>query len=88
MLTRDAELRPAEQATKRLTLAVLADPRFVTVCEDTPLLDVMTRMRAAGASVAVVTNGTGKTSAAGVRGLITKQQIANAVIDGMELHTA
>ena len=48
----------------------------------------MTRLRAAGASVALVTDGMDKVSDSGVRGLITKQQIASAVIDGMELFLA
>ncbi len=47
-LTRDSALRPSAQPEKPVTLADLADRRFVTVGEDTPLLDVMTRLRAAG----------------------------------------
>ena len=87
-LTRDSALRPSGQPEKPVTLADLADRRFVTVGEDMPLLDVMTRLRAAGASVALVTDGTDKVLRRGVRGLITKQQIAGAVIDGMELFSA
>ena len=45
----------------------------------------MTRLPAAGASVAVVTNGTDKETGTAVCGVITEQQIASAVIDGMEL---
>ena len=86
-LTRDSELRSAGQPEKPVTLADLADRRFVTVGENMPLLDVITRLGAAGASVAVATNGTDKASG-GVRGLITKQQIADAVIDGLELFSA
>jgi len=52
------------------------------------ILEVMTRLRAAGASVALVTDGTPEVSGSSVRGLITKQQIASAVIDGMELFAA
>jgi hypothetical protein len=81
----DWALPPSQQPEKPVTLADLADRRFVTVVEDTLLLDVMTRLRAAGASVAVVTNGTDKVLGAAVCGVITKQQIASAVIDGMEL---
>jgi hypothetical protein len=46
-----------------------------------PILDVMTRLRAARA---LVTDVADKLSGDGIRGLITKQQIAGAVIDGME----
>ncbi len=87
-LTRDAVLRPSRQAEKPDTLADLAERRFVTVGADTPLLEVMKRLRATGAAVAVVTDGADKVFGNSVRGLITKQQIAGAVIDGMELFSA
>lgn len=84
-LTRDLALRPAGHPGNARTLADLADRRFITVDENTPLLDVMTRLRAANVSVALVTDGAGNSPGAAVRGLITTQQIAQAVIDGMEL---
>ena len=45
----------------------------------------MTRLRAAGASVALVTDGLAPSVERQRPRLITKQQIASAVIDGMEL---
>jgi CIC family chloride channel protein len=85
-LTRDSALRPSPQRRdKPMTLADLADRRFVTVSENTSLLDVMNRMRAAEVSVALVTGGTNTSSGGKVRGLITKDRIASAVINGMEL---
>ena len=38
--------------------------------------------------VALVTDSTAKAPGEGIRGLIAKQQIATAVIDGMELFSA
>lgn len=87
-LNRDAALRPSGHPEKPVTLADLADRRFITVGEGLPLLEVMTRLRAAGASLALVTDGTGKLSGSDVHGVITKQQIAGAVIAGMELFSA
>jgi CIC family chloride channel protein len=84
-LTRDSALRPPRQCEKPLTLADLADRSFVTVREGTSLLDVITRLRTAGAPIALVTDGAGNLSGGSVRGLITKDQIASAMIDGMEL---
>jgi CIC family chloride channel protein len=84
-LTRDKALRPPGREGEPATLAERADRRFITVAEDAPLLDVMARMRAADVSVALVTDGSGAPSGRSVRGLVTKQQIASAVIDGMEL---
>jgi CIC family chloride channel protein len=84
-LTRDSALRPPGHPRSRATLADLADRRFITVGENLPLLDVMTRLRAAGASVALVTKDKNQLLGQSVRGLVTKQQIANAVLEGMEL---
>jgi CIC family chloride channel protein len=84
-LTRDSALRPAVPSEKPIKLADLADRGYVTITEDMPLLEVMTRLHATGVSVAIVTDGASKVVVPGVRGLISKQQIANAVIEGMEL---
>jgi CIC family chloride channel protein len=84
-LTRDMAFPLPEQPETPVTLADLADPKFVTAGEDHPLFRVMSRMRVAGASVAIVTRASAKFSDGDVRGLITKQQIADVVIDGMEL---
>ncbi len=87
-LTRNSALRPAGsdgEPASAVTLANLAERRFVTVSEETSLLDVMTQMRAASVSVALVTDQSGKLSAGSIRGLITREQIANAVLEGMEL---
>ncbi len=82
-LTRDAALRPPA-ADKPVILADLAERRFVTVGEETQLQTIIARLRCADASVAVVTDGQGP-SAASVRGLIAKPQIAGAIIAGTEL---
>ena len=68
-----------------LGVPTCADRRLITVGENTPLLEVITRLRAAQVSVAVVTDGTGELTGASVRGLITKDEIATPVIDGIEL---
>jgi CBS domain-containing protein len=52
--------------------------------ENSPLQDVISRLRRAGASVALVTDGSDKLAGRRFAGLITKHQIANAVIDGMD----
>jgi CIC family chloride channel protein len=84
-LTRDSALRPTQHEEKPVTLADLADARFIAVDEETPLLEVMSRMRAADAFVALVRDGAENPSGGSVRGLITKQQIASAVIEGAEM---
>jgi CIC family chloride channel protein len=87
-LTRESVGLPSRKPEEAVTLADLADRRFVTVGEQMPLLEVMTRLRVASATLALVTDGTDRVTGEGVRGVITKQRIADAVIEGMELFTA
>ena len=84
-LTRDSALRPAAQEEDHVCLADLADKGFIMVDKETPLLDVVKSMRVAGASVALVADQSGNVTGSPIMGLITKHQIANAVLDGMEL---
>ena len=79
-LTRDPALRPSGNLETSLTLADLADRKFLIVSGETPLHDVMIRLGAADADVALVTDGSGSLSSGNVVGLITKSQIASAVI--------
>jgi chloride channel protein, CIC family len=83
-LTRDSALRPPQDG-KPAPLADYADRRFITVNENTPLVEVLARLRAVDASIAVVTDGAKTRSGRGIRGLITRQQIAAAVIEGAGL---
>ena len=84
-LTRDSALTPTRTEEDPVRLAEVADKKFILVEENSPLLDVMSRLRRAGASVALVTDGSDKLAGRTFAGLITKHQIANAVIDGMDL---
>jgi hypothetical protein len=84
-LTRDSALRPPQQHREPPTLAELADRGFLTIREDASLFEVMTRLRGANVKVAIVRDGTANASGDSVRGLITKEQIANAVLDGVGL---
>ncbi len=84
-LTRDRALCSPDQHAGPQVLSELADHKFIVVGEDTLLLDVISHLQATGASVAIVTDGSDNAQLGDVRGLITKDQIANAVIDDMEL---
>ncbi len=84
-LTRDSALRPATPEDDHACLGDLADKRFVIVHEQTPLLEAMSRMRAAGASLALVTDGSTSPTGCKIMGLITKHQIATAVMEGLEM---
>lgn len=84
-LTRDLALRPPNQTGKALCLADLAETGFISIQENTPLIDVMNRLRTSGVSIALVTDGKSKPTNGSILGLVTQQQIARAVIDGMVL---
>ncbi len=84
-LTRDISFRCRDLTEGPHMLREFADRSFITVGEDTPLLDVITRMRATNAAIAVVTDGIKGSMLESVRGLITKDRIATAMIDDMEL---
>ena len=84
-LTRDTALRPTDHQGQSVTLAEMADRKYISVDENTPLLEVITRMRSANAAVALVFAAADQKSSDGIRGLVTKQQIANEVIDGIDL---
>lgn len=84
-LTRALALSPATQGEEHARLGDLADKAFITVTEATPLLDVMSQIRAASASLVLVTGGSANKPAGNMKGVITKNQIADAVIDGMAM---
>jgi CIC family chloride channel protein len=87
-LDRAAALAASPQPERPATVADLADRGFVTAGPDTPLLDVMAAMHAAGASAAIVIDRAGNAPGSGISGVIAKQDIASAVMDGMELFQA
>ena len=68
-LTRDSALRAPGLEEKPVTLADIAEKTFITVREGMPLLEVLTQMRAAGASVALVAEGSESVSGRNVHGL-------------------
>ena len=84
-LTRDSALRPPPGEKETVSLADLADREFIVVGENLLLLDVMNRMRAAATTVALVAAGINDQSNPHIRGVVTKRQIATAVIDSMEM---
>jgi CIC family chloride channel protein len=85
VVTRVAALQALLHDGRGTALRQIADQHFVRVSERTPLFDVMRIMRARHASVALVTRGGQRASVDNVVGVITKEQIANAVTEETEL---
>jgi CBS domain-containing protein len=68
------------------TLGELADQRYVTVGGRTSLFDVLARMRAHGAHIALVSDSASTHFAEQIKGVITRVQLADAMVDGAELY--
>ncbi len=85
VLARETAIGCMGQAIKTHTLQELADKKFVTVSEEATLFYVLARMRSNQASVALVTKVGDVVSPADVKGVITRQQIGDAMMQGIEL---
>jgi CIC family chloride channel protein len=85
VLTRDMALGGVGQMGRRATLHEIANKDFVTVPEEATLFYVLGIMRANRASVALVTKGQDVVSRDDVKGAITKQEIGDAMMQGVEL---
>jgi CIC family chloride channel protein len=71
--------------TESDSLPELSQKNFVIVSKESTLFYVLERMRQEKASVALVTETGVITSQDDVKGLITKQQIGDAMVEGIEL---
>jgi CIC family chloride channel protein len=77
-------LRAGTEADLASTLADVIIRNYVKVPEDATLFSVLSRMRKQKAAVALVVSGSEK-SAAAVRGIISKECIADSMVEAVEL---
>jgi CIC family chloride channel protein len=68
-----------------VTLSKITTKNYVTVAEETTLLDVIVRMHAHKVSVALVTTGSEPALSADVKGLIRTEQIGDAMAEAIDL---
>jgi CIC family chloride channel protein len=85
LLTKAAALEALGQAPKTTSLGEIASRNYLVVAEDVTLLEVVARLRASQASVAVVTPHGCVDSIASVEGLITKETISDSMTGAVEL---
>ena len=85
VITKDSVLKIIGQVGKPIKLDDIANKDFITVEEKTTLPDVIARMQSSQVSVALVIHGTGSASVDDVKGLITKQQIADVIVQTMDM---
>ena len=85
ILRRETAIDCMGQSIKTCTLQEIADKDFVNVSEEATLFYVLARMRSDRASVALVTKTEDLVSPADVKGTITRHQIGDAMMKGIEL---
>jgi CIC family chloride channel protein len=85
VIAKDAALGALGPSAKTVRLGEIAHKDYITVAEDTTLFEVIARMRSSRASVALVRRDGGAISARDVEGLITKERIADAMVEAIEL---
>jgi CIC family chloride channel protein len=78
-------LQEFQQPEAAITLSEIADKDYVTVGEEEPLFDIINKMRASNVSVVLVTDSSSTIFASNVKGLITKQQIGDAMAEAVDL---
>jgi chloride channel protein, CIC family len=69
----------------KIKLGDLADHSFITVSRQATLLEVLGQMRASGASIALVTDGTGQVEIGRIDGLITRERVSDVTGESLEL---
>ncbi len=85
ILTRDAALRPSVPVENNPSVAELANRRFIVVSKDLPVFDVMMQIRQANADAALVVDRLKDSSDGAVCGIVTRESIANSVMQELEL---
>ena len=85
VLVREKAIDCVGKTTETCTLQEFSDMDFVIVSEEATLFYVLARMRSDQASVALVTKGGDLVSPADVKGAITRRQIGEAMMQGIEL---
>jgi CIC family chloride channel protein len=84
-LGKDAVLAGREQPGKVITMGEIASRDYATLAEEATLFDVLARLRFNHVSILLVTNnGSGSVAADEVKGLITKQQVADVMSQAIE----
>ena len=86
-INRDTALQALRQDSTAVKLGEIAAQDFTTASEETTLADIIDRLHATRASIVLVTDGAGPPlSADKVKGVITKQELADAIVEAAELY--
>jgi len=81
----EVALRILNDNSGSVRLGEVAQTNYITVNEQTSLFEVISGMHARNASIALVSSGSGPISAGQVKGLISRRQLADALVEAAEL---
>ncbi len=86
-LNRDTALQAFRHDRTAVKLGEIAAQDFMTASEETTLAEIIDRLHATRASIVLVIDGAGSPpSADKVKGVITKQELADAIVEAAELY--
>jgi CIC family chloride channel protein len=85
VITKESVLEAFVHNDKTVSVREITKENYITVDEETTLFDVIAKMRYKQAPFALVTSNSGNVSVDNVKGLITKQQIADAIIRSIDM---
>ncbi len=85
VVAKEAAIGAVEPSRGGTTLGEAADKNYIVVSEGVILLDVIDRMRASGASAALVAQQSGALSAENVMGIIAKAQVGDVELQALDI---
>lgn len=80
-----AALQLLNNHSDAVKLGDIAQRNFITVTGETSLYEVIAGMHATGAAVAIVKDGPASAGASKIKGIISRQQLADAVVEAADL---
>jgi CIC family chloride channel protein len=84
IVSKDTLVETLAKSRDTTTLEEVTNERYATVSEETTLFVTAETMRARNVSIALVTNGSPIAQASNVKGLITRQQIEDAIVEAKD----
>jgi CIC family chloride channel protein len=81
VVSKDTLIETLGESSETTTLEEVTNERYMTVLEETTLFVIVETMRSRNVSIALVTDGSAIPQASNVKGVITRQQIGDAIVE-------
>ena len=85
LVSKHTALNALNNHENQVKLRDIANADYITVAENETLFEIINRMHLSKGSLVLVTNDVGPASATSVKGLITRQQVADVVVESAGL---